>query len=132
MDDTEWTGSIKDERKKSMRFRVPVKVEEIIGKVIKRLPEDVRRFIDDNNCQFVSVESDNGMTIHSLDYPKPCWLIVLGSDIDERIVAHEIAHAFLRHRGPVTTVQPQREAWALTSKWGFDYGDSDKDKIESR
>ena len=93
---------------------------------VMKLPNHVREYIYEE-CHFLSV----GVTCWGMVMPKlDGWLILLEERIvkefDEgnamSIVAHEIAHAWLKHDRADSTIDEQceKEAAEKTKEWGFE------------
>lgn len=103
---------------------VPSNMESHILKTIYRLPDEVREFVCDE-CDFCNIKS--GTAINLKEPRKGQWLIILYDDVAEEnvenLIAHEIAHAWLKH----TTVrlshekdlEQEKEADVTAKKWGF-------------
>jgi len=105
-------------------------MEVCIVKTISKLPDKVKEFIYDN-CQFTAISSDSGQTIcmtTKQNRMRP-WLIILSEENKEdyeSVIAHEIAHAWLRHKGAPGEILPiekcksnELEACFFARQWGF-------------
>jgi len=102
------------------------KMQIIICKTLLRLPQSVQDFVYEN-CMFCEVGLDTGLCI-SKNWPGPHdWLIVLGSDADESVIAHEIAHSLKGHKRERIWSEPdsnevfvqESEACEIVKQWGF-------------
>lgn len=98
-------------------------MERVIVETLLRLPEDVRRFASEE-CLFVSVGGGAHGTANPLHFPeaRDLWLIALSevgpSDSLHSVVAHEIAHAWLGHRGQGAE-EDEAAAYKQAQAWGF-------------
>jgi hypothetical protein len=99
-------------------------LEETIIKAVHRLPTETREFVYDN-CRFTST-AYGGVRIHHVSQASHPWLITLHEGhVDESLIIHEIAHAWLGHEyGPQfgelrVTRQDEEAACDLTRQWGF-------------
>ena len=106
---------------------VPEPLERLIVQTVHRLPNEAREFTY-YNCRFTSVD-DDGVRIRHLPQTRQPWLITLGEGyVDESLLVHEIAHAWLGHEygpqhGELRVTQREEEAACdLTRQWGFDGG----------
>jgi hypothetical protein len=96
------------------------RVERAINEVLSVIPEAVAKFAL-TRCTFVVL----GRTCSGFSLaPRPNrWLVVVGDFVDEwdihSIVAHEIAHAWLRHDGRGDTVGDEQAACKLVMAWGI-------------
>ncbi len=105
----------------------------VIVETITRLPRNVAEYAIEQ-CRFVSVGRANlGITLPGRllqpnpqeSKPEPRWLIVVEDRMPAKwahsVVAHEIAHAWLKHdRGsPDLPVDCEVQAATLTGEWGF-------------
>ncbi len=91
--------------------------ERTLERVQKRLPADVLAFAL-TRCVVVAVGEDiHAQTLEPNAAPD-LWIIVLReNEREESIVAHEIAHAWLGHRG--NSAENEQEARAQVLSWGF-------------
>jgi hypothetical protein len=100
-------------------------MEILIVKTLHRLPKEVREFVYEN-CSFKEVDPEGGHAFSMKKNRQLKWLILLGSQVDESLIAHEIAHAWLGHHYPLSraTVQdcmPEEiAAWTAVKGWGWD------------
>ena len=103
---------------------VPESLETVIIKAVHRLPLAGREFVF-CNCRF-ALSDEGGVRIHYVPRTRQPWLITLPEGlVDESVIIHEIAHAWLGHaydlhRGE-WRVCPREEQAAcdLTRQWGF-------------
>jgi len=112
-----------------------------IIKVLARLPDKVITFVLDR-CVFLSTgRVTSGMVLpgrlgvhHIEKRSRDCWLILLDENMaeDNSIIAHEIAHAWLRHDriSAYDTEAWEKDAANLTKSWGFEGRGSDIDYCE--
>ena len=100
---------------------------EILTSVVERLPAEVRRFVMSNVCFIVVGESHGHGQTWNKRWIRPAhgsagddvaeWVIALSEGgMIERVVAHEIAHAW---RGHAEGAESEAEAERLASEWGF-------------
>jgi hypothetical protein len=101
-----------------------------IAFVLARLPDDFVAFAI-GRCSFLSVgRATTGMVLPGRlgvrgteRRSRDCWLILLDEDMpdDNSIIAHEIAHAWLRHDRLSGDDQQtwERDAAELAKSWGF-------------
>jgi len=85
-------------RAKTPRELQVARLKRLVQQVLDQLPEDVSTFVM-GHCLFVEFfEEDHGLCVES----EGQWVIVLKIPYNpttmQATVAHEIAHAFLRHR----------------------------------
>lgn len=98
-------------------------VHDAIAAVVGTLPPDAASYLADR-CTFVVVGNGYyGRTQHK-HYVKGDWLIVLDAAAPNReaIIAHETAHAWLKHGAPGDLRDEatcEREAWDQAAAWGF-------------
>ena len=99
-------------------------LETVTIQAVHRLPDAVREFVY-CHCRFASA-GDAGVTIRCVPEAGRPWLIALGQgDVEEGLIAHEIAHAWLGHEcdpqaGELRLTQQDEEAACdLTRQWGF-------------
>ena len=102
-------------------------LERVIVEAVHKLPSEAREFTY-YNLRFTSVD-DDGVRIRHIAQARQPWLITLGEGyVDESLIIHEIAHAWLGHeydpqRGELQVTQRDEEAACdLTERWGFDGG----------
>lgn len=102
----------------------------VIVEAIHKLPREVREFIY-FNCRFASMD-DGGVRMRRIPQARHPWLITLGEGlVDESLLVHEIAHAWLGHeydplRGELQASQRDEEdARDLIRQWGFGGGGKD-------
>lgn len=115
-------------------------VTRILIETVLRLPQKVGEYALDR-CLFISVgvggEAAPGMCLPGSYLPQEggrrlrnLWLIVLSEDVPPEdahgIVAHEIAHAWLRHHPSIrledtieVAIKQEIDAVKLTRQWGF-------------
>jgi hypothetical protein len=106
-------------RAKTRREMEVAKIKRLVSKVLRRLPDDVYAYVMDH-CLFIHFfEEDHGLSMDS----EGRWVIVLKIpyDPDEMpaTVAHEIAHAFLRHHHEHPRIEEEVAAATLAQQWGF-------------
>jgi hypothetical protein len=100
-------------------------LEQLIVLTISELSPEVREYLYEE-CFFVAVgEGTHGMVLA----PVQRWLIFLDASIVSAydaagamsIIAHEIAHAWLKHdmMDPAITAQCEIDASTLAAQWGF-------------
>jgi hypothetical protein len=88
-----------------------------ILETVKKLPEDVYEYVTMN------VQFEKAMDCClPLPQVKKTFLVLVKEDASEATIAHEIAHAYLKHPAytDISTEQAEkfeREAKALSSKW---------------
>ncbi len=104
---------------------VPESLESMIIRAVHRLPSAAREFVY-YNCQFASSE-DGVVRMRHVPQARQPWLITVGArHVDESLIIHEIAHAWLGHewdpqRGELRITQQDEEvACDLTRQWGFE------------
>jgi len=102
----------------------PESLETVTIQAVHRLPDAVREFVY-YHCRFAS-EDDAGVTIRCVPQAGRPWLVTLGQGgVEESLIAHEIAHAWLGHEcdpqaGELRLTQRDEEAACdLTRQWGF-------------
>jgi hypothetical protein len=102
-----------------------------IAAVIENLPPEVRSdFLDDP--EFIVHDYDPGphvilqVPVRFTNNGKPGRSIVIKRTIKRRpipfvrwVIAHELAHAYLRHEGRGTIQDPEHAADSLAAEWGF-------------
>jgi hypothetical protein len=106
-------------------------VSEHVAAVLANLPEEVRADLMDDPA-FVVCDYDPGpfavihVPIKFQDPGKPGRSIVLKRTIKGRpvpfarwVIAHELAHAYLRHGGRFPNEDPEHAADFLAASWGF-------------
>lgn len=106
-------------------------MQELITRTVIRLSEEVKQFVLDR-CVFVSVgKASTGLIlpgrigVHPIEKKSHnMWVIVLDENIEGEegccIIAHEIAHAWLRHdRLGNMPEDCEIHAANLTKQWGF-------------
>jgi len=103
---------------------VPESVETVVIKAVHRLPSAAREFIY-YSCQF-AMSDESGVRMRHVPQARQPWLITLGEGhVDESVIIHEIAHAWLGHAYDPELgewrVSPRDEQVAcdLTRQWGF-------------
>lgn len=106
-------------RVKTTREKDVAKLKRLVARVVDRLPDDVHAYIMDH-CLFIQFrEEDHALSMDS----EGRWVIVLKIPYDPvempATVAHEIAHAWLQHRGEGRKVDREVEAAQLAQRWGF-------------
>ncbi|MGD0462053.1 MAG: hypothetical protein ABSB74_06160 [Tepidisphaeraceae bacterium] len=102
-----------------------------VAAVIENLPAEVRTDIIDDP-EFVVYDYDPGphgvlqVPVRFSSGGKPGRSIVLKRTIKRRpvpfvrwVIAHELAHAYLRHEGRWTNEDPEHAADSLAAEWGF-------------
>jgi len=104
---------------------VPESLEGLIVAAVQKLPSEAREFVY-YNCQFKSGDED-GVRIRRVPQARQPWLITLGEGyVDESLIIHGIAHAWLGHEhGPQCgelqiTQGDEQAACDLARQWGFD------------
>ncbi len=113
-----------------MSFAIHVRegrAKEAVLSAVLALPSDVARFASE--CvAFVGVgETARGLAVA----PSRRWIIVLDErEPDAATVAHEIAHAWMGHRG--REVNHERQAAALARSWGAQGSAADPDSCARR
>jgi Zn-dependent peptidase ImmA (M78 family) len=86
--------------------------------VLKKIPEEAYDYTIEN-VYFVWGNSQMIPLIEITKYSKKQIIIIEPKDLkDEFTIAHEIAHAFLKHK-PFTTKNIEMEADKLAEEWGF-------------
>lgn len=101
-----------------------------IAKVLPKIPNDVRDYVLNECFIFSAGKGDFGVTwpasmiLNSYDRLRS-WIIILSEDMPEddkdSIIAHEIAHAYLKHdRLSDVPVEVEKDACLLVKGWGFD------------
>jgi len=112
-----------------------------IVKVLAQLPDEVVAFVL-GRCTFLSTgRVTSGMVLpgrlglHPTEKrSRNFWLILLDENIatDDSVIAHEIAHAWLRHDKLSADDQEtwEKDAAILTKSWGFEGRGSDVDYCE--
>jgi hypothetical protein len=112
-------------------FPLDTWIKDHVAAVIEKLPGEVRADIM-NDPEFVVHDYDPGPNV-MLHVPmrfttsgRPGRSIVLKRTIKRRpipfvrwLIAHELAHAYLRHEGRGTSEDPEQAADALAAEWGF-------------
>jgi hypothetical protein len=112
-------------------FPLDTWIRDHVAVVIANLPDEVRNDIM-NDPEFVVHDYDPGPNV-MLKVPmrfttsgKPARSIVLKRTIKRStipfarwVIAHELAHAYLRHAGRWTTEDPEHAADSLAAEWGF-------------
>lgn len=95
-------------------------LDNALERVFDRLPADVQEYVDDK-VTFICLSEDlAGLTVRL-----PGWTIILSDTIAhedvESVIAHEIAHAWLKHDSLCSDDQAKREADARRQarEWGF-------------
>ena len=87
-------------------------------RVLKKIPEEVYDYVIEN-IYFIEGSSQMIPLNEVKKYRKKQIVIIEPKDLkDEFTIAHEIAHAFLKHK-PFTTKNIEMEADKLAEKWGF-------------
>jgi len=106
-------------------------IAEHVRHVVDRLPTDVKvDLLDDPEFSICEVDwpSLNGMRIHvgMPAFGRATRSVVLKRRLRQRsanftryIIAHELAHAFLRNEGRHADEDPEFAADALAAEWGF-------------
>jgi len=87
-----------------------------IESIISKLPEEVQTFAN-KNIEFNWIRNVGAITLPTKEY-KPI-IIVYTETIPEYIIAHEIAHAWLRHR-KFGSSEEEEEAHRQAKEWGFE------------
>ena len=106
------------------------KTRECIIHAISKLPTQAQIFSLDR-CAYLSIANDSGMVlpgkigVHASDRTsRNMWLILLSDELSadgEGVVAHEIAHAWLKHdRLGDIPESGERDAAMLAKSWGFE------------
>lgn len=104
-----------------------------VASAVSRVPEEVQTFATER-CAFLGLpEGCDGAVWPAriaTDFDgsdEDAWIVLLDAplpdDVAEAAVAHELAHAFLRHDGldhQADPVEVEREAAELASEWGFE------------
>lgn len=100
----------------------------VVVNTVHKLPDTVKEFVYEK-CQFTSPFDGGGCVyVKSENVTRHPWLIILAESLmasDESIVAHEIAHAFLDHKGGPgfgeleKTTKEETAACSLAKRWGF-------------
>jgi hypothetical protein len=99
-------------------------MEIAIVRTIAKLPEEVAGFAVEECCYLSVGRSCLGMVLPG-DIGKEKWIILLDERISKRdlhgAIAHEIAHAWLKHdrTSPDCPVDCEVQAATLTKAWGF-------------
>ena len=104
-----------------------------IIETVARLPEEVRDFVS-GQCRFISAgRSIYGMVLPGSigvddvsQAPENIWIVLLRDPLPKRdahgIIAHEIAHAFLKHDRLSPDGYPgdsEQQVAGLAKQWGF-------------
>lgn len=136
--DRDWENSLEGVHYQLGEIYTDERLEGIITETVLRLPPDVRNFVYDN-CIFWGIASDGGKAFCAQANSHLDWIIILGENADENLVAHEIAHCWLGHRHPMERasakeVGPEEMAANYKAKeWGFDVQDMiERDKKRFR
>jgi hypothetical protein len=102
-----------------------------VAAVIGSLPEDVRTdLMDDPSFTVCDYTPGPNVTLHvpmRLDTPgRPGRSVVLKRTLNYRptsfarwVIAHELAHAYLRHGSRHPQENPEQSADSLAAQWGF-------------
>jgi len=105
-------------------------VQDHVAVVFQNLPDDVRSdLMDDPSFLVCDYSPGPQVTLHvpvRLTPGKPGRSIVLKRTIKSRpvpfarwVIAHELAHAYLRHGGRWPMEDPEHAADSLAAQWGF-------------
>lgn len=97
-----------------------------VVRTVHKLPDKVKDFVYEN-CKFSSpFGGGSALYVKSNHVVERPWLITLAENLtDESIIAHEIAHAFLDHKGGSELVEieeamkEETEVCSLAKQWGF-------------
>jgi hypothetical protein len=103
---------------------LPHDLESAVYRVLQKIPDEVLEYVHET-CDFIDIPDSGGKYIDTKKYRQN--LIVLAENIKEEdmevIIAHEIAHSFLRHGGRMVSVKEDKrreeEADNLIVKWGY-------------
>jgi hypothetical protein len=112
-------------RVKTKREMVVVRLKRLVKRVLAQSPDDVRAFVIDHSL-FIEFHAE----AHALCLDSEGrWVIVLKIPYDPvempATVAHDIAHASLRHQREGRTIDREVEAAVLAQRWGFTGGGAD-------
>jgi len=97
-------------------------LERAIVNAVRRLPNEARDFVY-HNCRFASADAGGVGVRHSPQGRQPCLIALGEGDVDEDLIIHEIAHAWLGHGhdlqvGGLRIAQRDDEAACdLTKQW---------------
>lgn len=106
-------------------------IHEHVAIVFQHLPDDVRRdLMDDPGFVLFDYDPSPLAVMHVpmkfQDAGRPGRSVVLKRTIKRRpipfarwVIAHELAHAFLRHGGRFPAEDPEQAADHLAAEWGF-------------
>ena len=106
-------------------------VRDHVAAVIENLPDEVREdLMNDPSFTVYDYEPGPGVVMHvpvKFTSPgKPGRSIVIKRNIKHRpvpfirwLIAHELAHVYLRHGGRWPSEDPERAADSLAAQWGF-------------
>lgn len=102
-----------------------------IVRAVSRVPEEVQTFAAER-CAFLALPDGldgavwpGRIATHFHGSDADAWIVLLDSplpeDAGEAVVAHELAHAFLRHDklGQGDAAEIERQAAELARAWGF-------------
>jgi len=92
-----------------------------IVEVLSQLPQDVYDYII-KNVQFKIIGVDKGEWVDFKSFQettKKKGMIILKNNVDRFTIAHEIAHAFLKHDYEESKEDREAETDKLAEKWGF-------------
>lgn len=81
---------------------------------LSRLPEEVYQF----TLQNVTFHAGQSQTIQVEEIKKP-YMIILKRTDSESLIAHEIAHAYLKYNKTKNSSDQEVEADELRKNWGF-------------
>jgi hypothetical protein len=97
-----------------------------ILKTIARLPDKVARFALKRCVYFSAGRANHGMVLPPRALERGRWVVILTENMPERssesIIAHEIAHAWLKHDAfafDINAAEVEVAAAQLAHEWGF-------------
>ena len=106
-----------EEIRQDFKFKLEPKLAELIVKTLQKLPDDIYKYTLEN----VQFEKSMDCCLPLPQIKKP-FLVMVKEDATESKIAHEIAHAYLKHPAytDISVEQAEKfeeEAKNLASKW---------------